>query len=267
MAKVLKAVEQVSKPAAKASCNIGMLRNVSSSFRKLLNPISNSINVCFPPVCLHCQERIIEQDMWLCGDCYDKLSFMPEQQCPKCGYPTQQEECSNCEENHYVFTQAKSVFMFDGPAKTLVHELKYKGYTGIAKWFANQMYKAVLSEMPLPDVEYITAIPLHRVKKRERGFNQSELIARALALKLKIPYTDNLIKRKINTESQTLLNKTTRKKNLKDAYKPGRLQPTGKSILIIDDVFTTGTTVNEAGKVLLTAGAKQIYVLTACHGL
>lgn len=149
----------------------------------------------------------------------------------------------------------------------MIHELKYNGFTGIAKWFANQMYKTVLGEMSMPNVEYVTAIPLHRVKKRERGFNQSELIARALAEKLNIPYSDALLTRKANTMSQTLLNGVTRRKNMRDAFRPGRLNPAGKSILIIDDVFTTGTTVNEAGKVLLDAGAEQIYVLTACHGV
>ncbi len=237
---------------------------VHKSFRKIAGSIGS---VCLPTVCLHCHTRISEQDMWLCGSCYDKLSYVPEQHCPKCGYPTEESECSNCAENHYAFTQAKSVFMFDGPAKSLVHELKYDNFTNIAGWFANQMYKTVLNEMPLPEVEYVTAIPLHRVKKRERGFNQSELIARALANQLQITYSDALLKRTANTMSQTLLNRVSRKKNMSDAFKPGRISPNGKSILIIDDVFTTGTTVNEAAKILITQGAKNIYVLTACHGI
>lgn len=227
----------------------------------------NLINVCFPPVCMHCNAEIPEQDLWLCGSCYDKLSFMPEQHCPKCGYPTEESECSNCAENHYVFTQAKSVFMFDGPAKSLVHGLKYESFTRIAEWFANQMYKTVLNEMPLPELDYVTAIPLHRVKKRERGFNQSELIATALAKKLGKPYSDALIRRRDNTISQTLLNGVSRRKNMKNAFVPGKLHPKGKSVLIIDDVFTTGTTVNEAAKILISQEAKTVYVLTACHGL
>lgn len=234
---------------------------------RVMKAAEKAIEVLFPPVCLHCHDRISEQSMWLCGSCFERLSFIPQQHCPKCGYPILEAECSNCEENAFVFTQAKSVFLFDGPAKTLIHELKYTGFTGIAGWFANQMYKTVLAEMPLPEVHYVTAIPLHRVKKRERGFNQSELIARALAKQLKISYTDDLIKRKDNTLSQTLLDGRARRKNMRDAFRPGRLNPAGKSILIIDDVFTTGTTVNEAGKILLSGGAKSIYVLTACHGL
>lgn len=253
MNKVLKAVAQVSELAGNKIRNIGVLRNL--------------INVCFPPVCLHCHTEIDSQDMWLCGSCFDKLSFIPEQHCPKCGYPTEDSECNNCAENHYVFTQAKSVFLFDGPAKTLVHALKYDGFTHVADWFANQMYKTVLSEMPMPDLNYVTAIPLHRVKKRERGFNQSEEIARAMATKLKVPYSDSLLKRKSNTMSQTLLNSVSRRKNLRDAFMPGRVVPSGKNILIIDDVFTTGTTVNEAGKVLMSQGAGSVYVLTVCHGL
>lgn len=253
MTEVLKAVIRVSGLVGKKLRSNGMLRSFA--------------NVCFPSVCLHCNAQINEQELWLCGSCFDKLSFMPEQHCPRCGYPTEESECGNCIENHYVFTQAKSVFLFDGPAKTLVHSLKYDGFTAIADWFANQMYMAVLKAMPMPELDYVTAIPLHRVKKRERGFNQSELIARALAAKLDKPYTNALLKRRSNTMSQTLLNGVSRRKNMKDAFLPGRKNPKGKSILIVDDVFTTGTTVNEAAIILNKQEAKTVYVLTVCHGL
>jgi ComF family protein len=229
--------------------------------------LSRFMDVCYPPVCLHCYAEISGKDLWLCGNCHDRLSFMPEQQCPRCGSPAEEDACSNCAENAFVFTQAKSVFLFEGAARSLVHSLKYEGFTHIAGWFANQMYKTVLGEMPLPGVEYVTAIPLHRVKRRERGFNQSGLIGKALAEKLKLPYTDALLTRKANTMSQTMLDGVSRKKNMRGAFRTGRLSSAGKSILIIDDVFTTGSTVNEAGKVLLDGGAEHIYVLTACHGI
>lgn len=229
--------------------------------------LAKPLDVLFPPVCLHCRTRIYEQDMWLCGDCTDKLSYLPELHCPVCGYPEVDAECWNCAENHYVFTQALSVFLYEGAAKTLVHELKYTGFTGIGKWFANELYKLALQARQFTQVDYITAIPLHRVRKRERGFNQSELIGRALAKQLNLVYTDELIKRKSNTVSQTLLDAGKRKSNLSQAFGIGKLSPIDKDILLIDDVFTTGTTVNEAARLLRSAGANKIYSLTVCHGL
>jgi ComF family protein len=83
---------------------------------------------------------------------------------------------------------------------------------------------------------------------------------------LGLTFTDKLLKRKHNTTSQTLLNSKERRKNLRNAFKTGKISPEGKNILLVDDVFTTGTTVNEASKILMAAGAKQVFVLTACHG-
>jgi len=216
---------------------------------------------------VNCHERIADQKLWLCGNCYDNLSFLPEQHCPKCGYPSVVEECSNCEENSYAFTQAVSVFMYETSAQAMVHALKYGGLTDIADWFANQMFKTTLREKTLSEVDYVIAVPLHKVRRRERGFNQSDLIAQALATRMNIKYAKHALKRKTYTMSQTMLNAASRKKNLRGAFAIGRFNPGGKSFLLIDDVFTTGTTVNEATKALLKAGAKQVYVMTACHGL
>lgn len=235
-----------------------------SLFIRMLN---SAVDLIFPPVCLHCHTRIKVHKAWICNACYEKLSFIPEQHCPKCGYPTEEGECSNCAENHYSFKQAVSVFSFQEVTRTLIHELKYTGYTGIADWFANQMYIVLLKEKTLMEIDFVIAVPLHRVRKRERSFNQSELIARALAKRMNKVYTNKAVRRKVFTKSQTMLNSTSRRKNLAGAFEIGSLNPKGLSFLLIDDVFTTGTTVNEVTKVLLSAGTKQVFVMTACHGI
>jgi ComF family protein len=232
-----------------------------------LAALSQPVNICFPPVCLHCQTRIADQRMWICGSCYDKLETIPEQHCPRCGYPTPDDYCSNCGEFDYVFGQAKAVFAFDGVAKTLVHALKYEGYSAIATWFARQMHRQIIQEQLFAGTDCLVAIPLHRVRRRERGFNQSELIARALAKLLDKPYAHDLLRRRLHTASQTLLDRKARLQNLHQAFLAGKESPHGLSILLIDDVFTTGTTVNEAAKTLLTAGAAEVNVMTVCHGL
>ncbi|MFO7660352.1 MAG: ComF family protein [Candidatus Cloacimonadaceae bacterium] len=232
----------------------------------LKKPAADCLDAFYPQVCVSCHQRIAEQKLWLCGTCYDRLSYLPDQICPKCGIPTAESVCPNCFENNYVFTRAVSVFLYEGSAKTLVHALKYEGLTGIADWFGNQMYKTALGEKELAEVDFVTAVPLHRVRRRERGFNQSELIARALASRMEKPFTDKALVRQHYTESQTLLDRHARRKNIIGAFKKGRLNPQGKSFLLIDDVFTTGTTVNEATKTLLNAGAAKVYVMTACHG-
>jgi competence protein ComFC len=234
---------------------------------RLKQTAAETINAFFPPVCLHCRERIATQNLWLCGKCRDGLNPVPAPYCSKCGYPLETEECSNCSENSYVFTQARSAFLYEKAARTLVHELKYTGYTKIAEWLANQLYIRERHKDYLEELDCVTAIPLHRVRKRERGFNQSELIARALAAKIGKPYMGIVLNRKNYTESQTQLSGAQRRRNLQGAFSLGRYDAKDKKILLVDDVFTTGSTVNEASKVLLGAGAKDVYVLTACHGL
>lgn len=225
------------------------------------------LNVFFPPACISCHTRLTDQKVWLCGSCFEKLSPMPEQRCPKCGYQTEGTECSNCAENHYVFTQAVAVFLYEGPAKAMVHALKYRGLYAIADWFANRMYMVLQNEPKLMETECVAAIPLHGVRKRVRGYNQSAKIAEALAGKMGKPYLDQALVRKVNTETQTHLSAAARRNNLQDAFKAGRDDVSGKKVLLIDDVFTTGTTVNEASKVMLKAGAVEVYIMTACHGL
>lgn len=225
------------------------------------------LDAFYPCVCVSCHTRIADQKMWICGRCYDNLSFLPAQYCEKCGYPTEAGECSNCAENSYVFTQALSVFMFEDPARSMVHALKYSGLSEIADWFGNQMFKHILAEKQFTEIDLVTAIPLHRVRRRDRGFNQSDLIAKALAKRINKPYSGSVLVRKLNTLSQTILDAKTRRKNIKGAFRIGKTSPAGKSILLIDDVFTTGTTVNEAARVMLDSGAKEVFVMTACHGL
>jgi ComF family protein len=225
------------------------------------------LDLMFPQVCVSCHHRIPDQKVWLCGSCYDNLSYLPEQHCPKCGIPLEGEECFNCYENSFVFSQAVSVFLYETSAKAMVHSLKYEGLWTISDWFANQMFRVLLQGKTLAGVDVVTAVPLHRVRRRERGYNQSDLIAKALASRMGKPFTDKALVRTCYTTSQTLLDRRERRKNLIGAFKAAKKGIKGRSFLLVDDVFTTGTTVNEASKVLLNEGARDVFVMTACHGL
>jgi ComF family protein len=149
----------------------------------------------------------------------------------------------------------------------MVHSLKYEGLWTISDWFANQMFRVLLQGKTLAGVDVVTAVPLHRVRRRERGYNQSDLIAKALASRMGKPFTDKALVRTCYTTSQTLLDRRERRKNLIGAFKAAKKGIKGRSFLLVDDVFTTGTTVNEASKVLLNEGARDVFVMTACHGL
>jgi len=223
------------------------------------------LNLFLPPACLVCGQRIEEQTQVICEICETKISLMGQNVCPVCGTENPGIPCELCAEEHFAFASAGSVFKFQGPVKDLIHELKYNGYSSPAGYFALPLSEMIESSPDLKEHDYICAVPLHRVRKRERGFNQSELIAYATSVMAGIPYAETVY-RSINTYSQTLLSKARRVSNLKDAFKIKKnADVNGKKIIVIDDVFTTGSTLNEVAKTLCNAGAAKVTALTVAR--
>ena len=136
-------------------------------------------------------------------------------------------------------------FEFCKEIQTLIHLLKYNRYLTFAEYFAYSISKRIKSY----DYDWITAVPLNAVRYRERGYNQSALIAKSVAERLSVPFKEYILQRTKNTISQTSLKREERKRNVKNAFRLGTAVE-GKRILLVDDVITTGSTLNECAKVL-----------------
>jgi len=240
---------------------------MESSFLKLLKTISKTaVDLVIPPVCLACHKRIEDQnEQILCPNCLETISVLSESICDKCGSPLSEDGCEFCWEFSPQFDISRSAIRYEGAAATLIQDLKYKAYIAIAPWLANVMTQFMDDLFQYQKFDFIMAVPLHRVRKRERGFNQSELIARHISSTLKIPYQEP-VERSFYTASQTRLSKERRIKNLTSAFRlKRRANIQGKRILIVDDVFTTGSTLNEICKTLRTANPDYIATLTAAR--
>jgi len=225
------------------------------------------IDCLLPPVCLSCHQRIGSTAEVLCEACRDAITPIFEPICPKCGAEAVTKVCHHCFDFTYVFGQARSLFRFDGAVQDLIHKVKYEGFLSPVDWFALKAAEHLRSFSEYDDLDIITSTPLHRVRKRERGFNQSELIARKLAQLMDLPYQE-LIRRHSYTLSQTNLSKLDREHNLRDAFIiPLPEQVKDRHILLVDDVFTTGTTVNEISKALQKCQPRRISVLTMARPL
>lgn len=221
-------------------------------------------DLILPPVCLVCHSRI-EKSGVLCESCRDSLALVESGYCRKCGSPIKDEICETCAGTKLRFDFSRSVLQYGDVAQGLIHAMKYRGSRRSAHQLAGYMRDYLKGNKEYRDYDYVTAVPLHRVRRRERGYNQSELLAREVASELAIPYID-AVKRRYYTLSQTNLNREQRKVNLKGAFRVSRSgKISGKRIILIDDVFTTGTTVSEIAGTLHTGGAKQVAVLTACR--
>ncbi len=223
------------------------------------------LNLIIPPACLVCGQRLDEQAQIICEACEAKIAPLGSNICSVCGSESTGNPCKVCAEEHFSFDSARSVFKFDGPVKELVHQLKYNGFLSPAGYFTLPVAELIDSNKELQNYDFICPVPLHRVRERERGYNQSALIAYGSAALTGIPYAEP-VSRKIYTRSQTLLSKALRVKNLKGAFViRDKSAVAGKIILLIDDVFTTGSTLNEVAKTLLAAGASKVTALTVAR--
>jgi ComF family protein len=223
------------------------------------------LDTIIPPSCLVCGERLEEQSQVLCSKCEAKISLQPVSLCKVCGSEIKELPCEVCAEEKFAFDHARSAFRYFTPINDLIHALKYDGYVSPAGYFALPLAELIESDEDLQDYDYLCAVPLHKVRKRERGYNQSDLIAFATAALLDMPY-HNPVSRNINTLSQTLLSKSKRQKNLAGAFSVKDISEVkGKKIILVDDVFTTGTTLNEIAKLLRLAGAEKVAAVTVAR--
>jgi len=226
------------------------------------------LDILFPPLCLSCQNYLGngKNDHSLCDKCRTNIIIHTTLFCSICRsrLPENKKICHK--ESSYLLGAATT---YDEPIKTLIHHFKYGYWTRLEKplntIFLSYLENlgAVRSSISHSFKKYIVVpIPLHKDRLKERGFNQATCFARAVALHYKLPIEQNLLFRVKETKPQVKLDWEKRKNNLEKAFtvsKPGRIE--GKNIILIDDVYTSGATINEAVRTLRSSGAKKIIAL------
>ena len=223
------------------------------------------LNLLYPRHCPGCGRILKNQRALLCPSCRQTVSPFTEDYCLRCGRPVEpeQEYCAECSRRARAFDAGRSVFLYDERWKTSIERYKYYGYREFADFYAEAMayiFRSVRAEWR-PDL--IVPVPLHRKKERQRGFNQSWLLARKISRLTGIPAEKDLVVKNRATASQKKLSAPERKKNLRGAFSVRR-RITGITALVIDDVYTTGSTVEEMAAALKAAGAAKVYFLTLC---
>jgi ComF family protein len=159
----------------------------------------------------------------------------------------------------------RSHTVFAGPVREAVHRLKYGGDMGLGEAMGSAMTRSLLKLNWSLDL--VTCVPLGLVRMKERGYNQASLLARPIALFFGLPYRVHLLKRWRETRSQVGLNMNERRDNMVDAFRADGRQVVGKSILVVDDVATSGATLNASARALLEAGAAHVYAFTLARAL
>lgn len=219
--------------------------------------------------CILCNKPIKKINTYsLCKDCFKELNFIQDG-CIKCGKPIIYHSlekldlcgCSYCFNKSFYFDKAISCIEYSDISKSMILGFKYKNKTYMAKYISNIMKEKL--DLENIKFDYITFVPLHKKRMRKRGFNQSEKIAKELGKMIDIPILD-CIYRKSNTNRLYNLNRKERKIELKNAFlvKENINYANDKNILLIDDIFTTGSTVNEISKLLKLNNVNKIFVMT-----
>jgi ComF family protein len=207
-----------------------------------------------PRFCPSCNKKLLVNEIVVCPDCLSKIKIAEKER-------IKSEYLRKFAANG-VISGFISLYVFekDKELQHIIHSLKYSNKFLTGKFLGSVLSNHLKQKIEEWKIDFIVPIPLHYLKKAERGYNQSFYIAKGLGKGLNIPVKEGFIKRKRFTESQTTMTLKERQENIEGAFKAGKnLNLGGKNILLVDDVITTGSTVLECAKVLLKAGAKKVY--------
>ena len=222
----------------------------------------------YPPRCPLCDELLIPGEE-LCADCRRKSWTVHEPVCKRCGKPVEREQveyCTDCERGKHAYRQGKAVFVYRDKVRQSMYRFKYSNRREYAQFYAKEAARLYGSWVEKCGIEVIVPIPMFSRKKRRRGYNQAEVFARALGKELNIPVDSRIVRRIRDTVPQKELNDRQRRKNLKNAFQLGKDMIKYSHILLVDDIYTTGSTMDTVAEVLLSGGAKDIYFICISIG-
>lgn len=221
----------------------------------------------FPRRCAVC-DNIVGIGEKICTTCEEKVELIRGAWCCKCGKPLEEEQreyCYDCEHRKHYYTRGRAVFAYDSIAQS-IYRFKYCGRQEYAEYYGYTVAEYLQGEKEMRQAQALIPVPLHPARKRKRGYNQAFLIAKALGKEWGIPVRDDLIVKTRNIKPLKLLNPSERQNYLKKAFKIVQNDVKLKKIIIIDDIYTTGSTIDAVSREFLEAGVKEIYFITLAAG-
>ena len=236
------------------------------------------LNLIFPFSCENCGKEIRESKGYaICEDCMNQIKFISDPYCYRCGKPLsslvsfeERAVCSDCYQAKRSFEFARSVATYQGVMRKCIHLLKYKKQVKLVQPLGNLIIEYLRKDktIPLQEVDLIVPVPLFKEDYQKRGFNQSGLLGRYIADYFSIPFSENILLKNRHNASQVGLSKKERKNNVKKVYTiNSSLENEASSILLIDDIYTTGATVEACCRELRKTKIKNLFVVTLARGV
>lgn len=230
----------------------------STALRSMLRRVAGAF---LPASCLLCGGD--GGDPILCPGCLDELAPLSSNCCPRCAEPTTHgEHCGRCLHTPPHFDRGFALYRYEFPLDRLVHALKYGHHLGIAAWFGD----CLAAHLPAEASGLVLPLPLHPRRLSERGFNQAGEIARRLARRRLLPWRPDILVRSRDTAAQAALPLKERAANVRGAFEC-RGELGGQTIILVDDVMTSGATLDEAARVLKIHGATEVWAVTLARAI
>jgi len=225
------------------------------------------LDLLYPRHCPVC-DGILPADCFVCPACERKLPYIRTRRCAKCGKPVEEEDelCEDCRKTEHLFDEGMGIFLYDETMKKTMAAFKFKGRAEYGDSLGFLMADNSRDKLALWKPDLLVPVPIHKEKLRTRGYNQAEKLACSVSRTTGIPVKRNAVVRTGRTRAMKNLGAEERQENLEEAFRQGTDSVRGRRILIIDDIYTTGSTVDAVSKVLRSGGALLIAFLTVCIG-
>ena len=230
-----------------------------------------------PSQCYCCGAFLEEGQAAICPECLSGIRWIGPPFCSVCGTPfvssfvseeIKSHPCGSCLTKKKYFTMGRALGYYEGPLREAIHRWKYQGKTYLSPLFGKWMAEGLSRYWDTSPPDFLIPVPLHPQRLRERGFNQALLLARELSLHTGIPCRKQALRKRSPTVPQVTLNGKERERGVRGVFHLAEGEELeGGRVLLIDDVYTTGATVNECSRVLLAGGAARVDVLTLAHAV
>ena len=237
----------------------------------LRNLCAAAVDLFFPPRCLLCRKSLSAAgETYFCSTCREEFSYISGPLCAQCGIPFVSQAgvdhlCSRCISSAPLFDQARAVGEYDGSLRTAIHRFKYDSRSLLAEPLGHLLADRGRQLLKGAPYDVVLPVPLHPHRLRQRGFNQSLVLARQVGQQWGIAVEAEGLKRIRWTDSQTMLPVKERLHNVRGAFAYNGRGVENKAVLLIDDVYTSGSTVDECARVMKRNGAKRVDVLTVAR--
>ena len=233
------------------------------------------LSFLFPPICPLCTKELLDKGERICSTCSrsKKKIFITSPTCYSCGKPMksyEKEYCSDCRKHPKQFNRGMGLCVYEKPVTDSLSAIKYKNQRKLAGYYIEEIKKRKYKELRKLCVDAVIPVPIHKKKRRKRGFNQAEIFAKGIAQMLDVPMYPKIIERIHDTKPQKQLGPGERKKNLKKAFYGNKKKyleaGMPKKVLLVDDIYTTGATTDAVTLALKSLGVREVYVFCIAIG-